>query len=139
MSDFSNSKVLNPKLLEFQVLSDSTNKRRKGAVWNYSVKYTEMFENIPFGTNTAIGNFTVFQDDALQDLVISSTHETCLLPGDTWCLVTTARNRFRFEQTGTVVMEIVDYSCPWLLLLVCNAEVESQRSKVLNNLKQTEF
>ena len=57
---------MNPKLLEFHILSDSTNKRRKGSVWTYSVRYTELFENIPFGTNTAVGNFTVYQDDQLQ-------------------------------------------------------------------------
>ena len=74
-----------------------------------------------------------------QDLVISSSHETCLLPGDLWCLTTTAGNRFRFSQTGTMVMEVVDYSCPWVLLMVCKAEADTQRSKVLNNLKHTVF
>lgn len=139
MADFSNNKILNPKLLDFQILSDSTNKRKKGTIWTYSVRYTEFFENIPFGTNTAVGNYSIFQDEKLQDLVITSVHETCLLPGNLWCLKTTAGNRFRFDQTGTIVQEVVDYSCPWLLLKVCQAEVESQRGKVLNNLKHTVF
>ena len=66
MADFSNYKILNPKVLDFQILSDSTNKRKKGSVWTYSVRYTELFENIPFGTNTAVGNFSIYQDEKLQ-------------------------------------------------------------------------
>ena len=139
MADFSNQKILNPKLLYFQILSDNTNKLRKGYAWTYSVRYTELFETIPFGTNTAVGNFSIFQDQKLQDLVIMSEHVTCLLPRETWCLHTLAENRFRFEQTGTEVTEVVNYSCPWALQPICTSEIDSQRKKVLNNLRHTVF
>ena len=111
----------------------------QGSVWQYSVRYMEYFEHIPLLTNTAVGNFTVYQDEDQGDLRISSQHETCLLPWDTWCLETTAENRFRFEQTGTMVAEMINYSCPWLLLPLCVAECETQRAKVMNNLQATVF
>ena len=111
----------------------------KGSVWQYSVRYSEYFEHIPLLTNTALGNFTVYQDEEEGDLRISSHHLTCLLPGESWCLETRAENRFRFQQTGTEVAEVITYSCPWLLLPLCVAECETQRAKVMNNLQATVF
>ena len=111
----------------------------QGSVWQYSVRYSEYFEHIPLLTNTALANFTVYQDEEEGDLRISSQHLTCLLPGDNWCLETRAENRFRFQQTGTEVAEVITYSCPWLLLPLCVAECESQRAKVMNNLQATVF
>ena len=66
MADYSNYKILNPKLLSFEILADSTRKRARGAVWSYSVRYSELFEHIPVGTNTAVANYTVYQDKELQ-------------------------------------------------------------------------
>ena len=42
MADFSNMKLLNPLLTDFQVLSESTDPRRKGRgreAWSYTVRY----------------------------------------------------------------------------------------------------
>ena len=111
----------------------------QGSVWRYSVQYSEYYEHLPLLTNSALANFTVYQDQEEGDLRISSTHLTCLLPGDIWCLTTTAENRFRFHQTGSEMGEMVKFSCPWLLLPLCTAECETQRTKVLNNLQQTIF
>ena len=130
----------------------------QGSVWRYTVQYTEYYEHLPLLTNSARGNYTVYQDQQEGDLRISSSHLTCLLPGDVWCLTTTAENRFRFFQTGTQLAEvrrgrmcevwsetifclfqIVNFSCPWLLLPLCTAECNTQRTKVINNLQQTVF
>ena len=106
-----------------------------------SVQYTEQYEHIPLVTNTALANYSVYQDQvsstqqysallkstqqcsavlsstqqysvqlsttqASQDLRISSVHETCLLPGELWCLTSTGENSFRFHDTGTEVAEV---------------------------------
>ena len=78
----------------------------QGSVWRYTVQYTEYYEHLPLLTNSARGNYTVYQDQEEGDLRISSSHLTCLLPGDVWCLTTTAENRFRFFQTGTQLAEV---------------------------------
>ena len=97
-----------------------------------SVRYTEQYEHIPLVTNTALANYSVYQDQvsttthqnsevlsstqkysvvlsttqASQDLRISSVHVTCLLPGELWCLTSTGENSFRFHDTGTEVAEV---------------------------------
>ena len=88
-----------------------------------SVRYTEQYEHIPLLTNTALANYSVYQDEVLsttqqypvvvlrttqasQDLRISSVHVTCLLPGELWCLTSTGENSFRFHDTGTEVAEV---------------------------------
>ena len=111
----------------------------QGSIWTYSVLYTEYYEHLPLLTNSALGNFTIYQDQEEGDLRISSSHLTCLLPGNTWCLTSVAENRFRFHQTGTQMVEVVTFSCPWLLLPLCTAECNTQRSKVIHNLQQTIF
>ena len=74
---FSNYKILNPKLLDFQILSDTTKKRARGAVWSYTVRYTELFEHIPVGSNTALGNYTVYQDNNIQVLAETWLNGNC--------------------------------------------------------------
>ena len=185
MADFSNYKLLNPHLIDWQVVTDSTHRKKQvsssiiriilvlpegntigkigllgsvffnhtpvnnnihrclhllqGSVWNYTVRYSEYYEHIPLLTNSALANYSVYQDQEIGDLRISSTHSTCLLPGDQWCLTTTAENRFRFYQTGTQMAEIVNFSCPWVLVALCTAECQTQRTKVINNLQNTVF
>merc|ERR1712130_1079834 len=80
MGDFSNYKYLNPHLLDdWTVLENKTDQ-----VYNYRVRYSEMFEHIPWLTNTAEGNFTLFQEKNTKELKIYSEHETCLLPWNNW-------------------------------------------------------
>ena len=65
MADFSNYKLLNPHLMSWQLLSESSSKRQDVSdMVQYTVRYTEMFEHIPMLTNTATGNFTVFQHES---------------------------------------------------------------------------
>ena len=66
MADFSNYKYLNPHLLEWRVLEDSTKRKEKGSEWSYVVRYSELYEHIPLLTNTATGNYSVFQDHESQ-------------------------------------------------------------------------
>ena len=70
MADFSNHKLLNPHLISWQIVSDSslmglqdqaTNVRRQ-----FTVTYTEMFELFPIITNTASANYTVLQNEETQ-------------------------------------------------------------------------
>jgi len=148
MAVFANYKTLNSKLLDFKIVDNNFMNHHHGHTWKYSVLYTEHFENIPIGTNTALGHYKVYQNhdtegsglfDEEHDLVISSTHITCLLPFSTWCLSTQAEDRFRWENKGTFVVEVIDYQCPWILQAVCRAEVNSQRTRVLDTLRDVEF
>ena len=70
MADFSNHKLLNPHLISWKIVSDSslmglqdqaTNVRRQ-----FTVTYTEMFELFPIITNTASANYTVLQNEETQ-------------------------------------------------------------------------
>ena len=65
MADFSNHKLLNPHLISWNIVSDSshlaTNVRRQ-----FTVTYTEMFELLPIITNTASANYTVLQNEETQ-------------------------------------------------------------------------
>ncbi|XP_023341874.1 uncharacterized protein LOC111711700 isoform X2 [Eurytemora carolleeae] len=130
MADFSNQQILNPGIFKFQVEKDSSGHNE----WNYAVRYWEYYENIPVFTNSALGHFRVYQDNN-EGLMIASDHVTCLLSFNIWCLQTTSKQSFRFEGTGSLVTEVTDWQCPYILVSVCRGEVETQRSKVFSNLE----
>merc|ERR1712115_226512 len=141
MADFSNMNYLNPFLFEFHILEEAKDTEAEGLeeAWQYKVQYSEQYETIPLLTNTATAEYKVYQEPSSEDLVISSEHTTCLLPLSMWCLVTQAHNRFRSLGPHTQVQEVVNFSCPWLLLPICWAEIESQRTKVLDNLRKAPY
>ena len=74
MADFSNYKYLNPHLLEWRVLEDRTKRKEKGSEWSYVVRYSEFYEHIPLLTNTATGNYSVFQDHESQVTLLVNHH-----------------------------------------------------------------
>jgi hypothetical protein len=58
-----------------------TQRRPWRVFWNYTVSYSEHFENLPeVFTNAAVGHYSVYSDDGAS-YVIESEHVTCLLPG----------------------------------------------------------
>ena len=67
--NFSNYVDLNPELVSFHILDEVHDKSHISqdkpwmVFWNYTVSYTELFENLPaFMTNYAIGKYSVYSN-----------------------------------------------------------------------------
>jgi len=51
-----------------------------GLFWNYTVSYSEFYENLPkVMTNRAVGKYSVYLNAT--SFIIESEHVTCILPG----------------------------------------------------------
>ena len=101
----------------------------------YRVWYTELYEHIPWLTNSAEGVVTLTQDEGTHQMI--SDHLTCLLPLDLWCLRSHAIDTFRQHNDQTKMTEVIHVDCPWLLVPLCTSELNTQRSKVLGNIQRT--
>ena len=86
------------------------------------MSYTELYEHIPWLTNTAEGLITLTHKDKvittikcemililsddIQDLQMISSHRTCLLPLGLWCLTSQALNTFSQHGGDTSMREV---------------------------------
>lgn len=136
MADFNNMVVLNPSLINFEILDES---HGKNGEWNYEVAYTEYFEFLPrFMQNSAIGNYQVKKSEE-GTYLINSQHLTCLFSGH-FCLETKAQDKFvTVENNDCLIHESIDLQCPILLSPLCKAELNSQRKNILGNLQDQTF
>ena len=109
--------------------------------WNYGVHYTEYFERLPhIFENSAVAQYHVYEDEKNSVYLIKSEHETCMIPYlNMFCLKTEAQDNFVTKEDDCLVEEVIEYECPLLLLPLCKAELNSQRTKVLENLQDQVF
>ena len=75
----------------------------------------------------------------MQDIfIVKSTHRTCMIPSWNWfCLDTLAQDIFEDDaddKNNCILRETIEYDCPLILVPLCQAEVNSQRPKVQDNL-----
>ena len=133
---FSNYQTLNPEVKYFEILDESHGKDGK---WTYGVHYVEYFEHLPeFFENSAIGRYTVSSTEELY--TIESEHITCMIPILNWfCLKTNAKDTLEPWHQDCVIKEEINFECPLLFIPLCRAEVQSQRSKVMDNLQYQTF
>ncbi|VVC28301.1 Hypothetical protein CINCED_3A018094 [Cinara cedri] len=130
VSDFSRMMDLNPTITTFTITHESTNYKQ----WNYTVVYKEYLSQLPFVTNTIVGDFVI---DKLQSRskhrTIKSTHRTCF--AKIYCLNTKSEMIFLENPNGTKIVEEIKYECPWLLTRFCKNEVTYQREKIFGHLR----
>jgi len=136
LADFSNYQTLNPEVKYFEILDESHGKDGK---WTYGVHYVEYFEHLPdFFENSAIGRYTVSSNEEVY--TIESEHITCMIPILNWfCLKTSAKDTLEPWHQDCLVKEEINFECPLLFIPLCRAEVQSQRSKVMDNLQYQTF
>lgn len=120
----------------FEILDESHGKDGK---WTYGVHYVEYFEHLPeFFENSAIGRYTVSSNEEVY--TIESEHITCMIPILNWfCLKTSAKDTLEPWHQDCLVKEEINFECPLLFIPLCRAEVQSQRSKVMDNLQYQTF
>ena len=89
---------------------------------SYRVSYSELYEHIPWLTNTAEGLVTLTNTDEvgitmmfadrgllaryIQEFRMVSEHSTCLLPAGLWCLRSKALNTFSQRGVDTSMQEV---------------------------------
>lgn len=127
IADYSNMKLLNTLIEDFNIISESGNYDN----WHYTVEYTEHLRYIPFIRNFGRGDYSVKQEG--EHYVINSNHVTCFF--SMFCVKSTSE--FRFEKHGddTKCTETVQYQCPVLFNSLCSKEVEQQRRDIMKRLK----
>ena len=129
--------VLNPELKHFDILDESHGPKGE---WNYGVYYTEYFEHLPkFLENSAFAQYHIIRENS-NSYKIDSEHVTCMIPSLNWfCLKTKAQDKFVTFKQNCKIEENITYECPLILVPLCKAELNTQRTKVFANLKQQQF
>nr|XP_050856792.1 uncharacterized protein LOC127066748 [Vespula vulgaris] len=128
VADFSNMKLLNPLIDDFNITAESGNYDH----WQYSVEYSEHLRYLPFVQNFAIGHYSIRKENL--DYLISSNHNTCFF--GFICLRTTSEFKFEiYEEKNTKCTESVEYHCPITIMRLCDEEVKAQRKDIMNRLK----
>ncbi|XP_069674060.1 uncharacterized protein [Periplaneta americana] len=130
VADFSNMKMLNPTIIDFNILSETGNYDH----WSYSAEYTEFLSSLPFIHNFADAHFNVkpMKDGSY---VIQSTHSTCFI-SRLACLSSESEFRFEPVDSNTRCTENVTYECPYVFGPLCHREVMHQRQAIMSNLKK---
>ena len=128
---------LNPEMKNFDILEESHGPKGQ---WNYGVYYTEYFEHLPkFLENSAVAKYQVIMENK-NSYKIDSQHVTCMIPTLNWfCLETKAQIKFFTLKKTCKIEELIHFECPLVLVPLCRAELTSQRTKVLSNLKRQKF
>ena len=63
-----------------------------------------------------------------------------MIPSLNWfCLKTKAQDKFVTFKQNCKIEENITYECPLVLVPLCKAELNTQRTKVFANLKQQQF
>lgn len=132
VADFSKMRLLNPTILNFDIVSDGGNTHD----WRYSATYTEQLSHWPYWLNTATAHFIVTKSmPGVEPAIyaIESKHQTCFFKG-LYCL--NAESEFKFKSLGkdTYCSERIHYQCPPFLSSACRRELEYQRKAVMHNL-----
>ncbi|XP_047357980.1 uncharacterized protein LOC124952327 [Vespa velutina] len=128
VADFSNMRLLNPLIDDFNITAESGNYDH----WQYSVEYNEHLRYIPFIKNFAVGHYSIKKEN--DDYLINSNHNTCFF--GFICVRTTSEFRFeKYEEKNTRCTETVEYHCPITVMFLCDEEVKAQRNDIMDRLK----
>ncbi|XP_015171572.1 PREDICTED: uncharacterized protein LOC107063922 [Polistes dominula] len=128
VADFSNMKLLNSLIVNFNIIAESGNYDH----WQYSVEYTEYLRYFPLIKNVGVGHFSIRNENGIY--LISSNHNTCFF----WFLCVKSTSEFKFEkdeEKNTRCTENVEYHCPITFKFLCDKEVTEQRKEIMNRLK----
>ncbi|XP_071747883.1 uncharacterized protein [Lepeophtheirus salmonis] len=122
MKDFRNYQELNPLITYINITEEGP--------YHQEAEYEEYYETLPsIFMNRSKGKFLVKP----HILIIESTHSTCLIMGEYYCLQSSSIKQIQ-DRTSELDLSI-DYECPLALIPICVVEIEKQQTKILNNIK----